>query len=166
MIFISIGVILVPVKLGRSQNKVFQSGLVERSGAHCVHSLGYHLVWCTKYRHPVLVGEPYLFVKHLLTQVCQANDFGLVSVEVMPDHVHLFVQLSPCDCVPDVVRLFKSTTAVAVFSQFPELKGKRFWGSGLWSRGYYVSTVGKLDEEVVKRYVDGQLSKPYKVSHE
>lgn len=151
--------------LGSSKNQVCQRGLMERSGAHCVSCLGYHLAWCTKYRHPVLVGPVENFVRRFLVQVCQANDWGLVSLEVMPDHVHLFVQLDPSDCLPDVVRVFKSTSAVAVFAAFPKLKGQRFWGSGLWSRGYYAGTVGSVDTEVVKKYIDGQKKKEYKVSH-
>lgn len=153
------------VNLGPSRNKVFQSSLVMRSSSHCVSCLGYHLVWCTKYRHPVLVGSVENFVRRFLVRVCQANDWGLVSVEVMPDHVHLFVQLSPSDALPDVVRVFKSTSAVAMFAAFPELKGQRFWGSGLWSRGYFAGTVGMVGMETVRNYIEGQHKKPYIPAH-
>lgn len=153
------------IDLGSCHNKVWQRALVDRSSSHCVSRLGYHLVWCTKYRHPVLVGRVEGFVRRFLVQVCQANDWGLLALEVMPDHVHLFVQLEPSDSIPDVVRLFKSTSAVAVFAAFPELKGQRFWGSGLWSRGYYVGTVGDVGTDTVRGYVESQHKRPYKVSH-
>ena len=77
----------------------------------------------------------------------------------MPDHVHIFVQIHPTDTPVNVVKTLKSTTAIAVFCRFPELKKQKFWGSGLWSRGTYYGSVGQISQETVQRYIENQKSK-------
>lgn len=59
----------------------------------------------------------------------------------------------------DIVRTLKSISAVGIFTRFPQLKGKKFWGTGLWSKGYYVGTVGDMSEDVVCKYIDSQHEK-------
>lgn len=131
----------------------------EKTTAHSVYKIGFHLVWVTKFRHPVLVGEVELAVKRILSQTCVAYGWELHNCEVMPDHVHMFVGFPPTQAPSEAVKALKSISAVHVFHQFPYVKQKKFWGTGLWSKGAYYGTVGDMSEEVVKRYIDSQKSK-------
>ena len=123
---------------------------------HCVHQLGLHLIWCTKYRHKVLVGMVEIEVKRIIAETCSIYGWIVHSVEVMPDHVHLFTQINPSVTPLQVASTLKSITAIQVFTLFPQLKGKKFWGSGLWSKSTYYGAVGQVNDEIIKKYIDGQ----------
>ena len=126
------------------------------SDDHNENMIGYHLVWCTKYRHEILKDGADVVAKHVIAQTCADNGWSIRGLEVMPDHVHLFIQAHPTDRPCDIVRLLKSTSAVAVFHSFPKLKGQKFWGNGLWDRGTYYGSVGDVSQETVQRYISEQ----------
>jgi len=76
----------------------------------------------------------------------------------MPDHIHLFVSAPPYIAPTEIVKTLKSITANKVFRTFKNLKSKKFWGSGLWSKGYYVGTAGTVTAETIQRYIQEQKS--------
>lgn len=100
-------------------------------GAHCVFSCLFHIVWCVKYSHPVLVGGVRECCVGAIVRACGERDWVVVALEVMPDHVHVLVGLFPSVAVSDAVRVLKSVSCRNVFMTFPNLKQERFWGSGL-----------------------------------
>ncbi len=126
---------------------------------HSVHSIGSHIVWCTKFRHPILVDSVEVLVKKTIGETCSEYGWKCRTVEIMPDHVHLFVQISPTDSLSCVARTLKSITAIAIFCSFPMLKGNKFWGSGLWSRGTYYGSVGNCSQEIIVKYIESQKQK-------
>ncbi len=67
----------------------------------------------------------------------------LKAIEVMPEHVHLFLEASPDEAPSMIARTLKSISAVHIFTAFPKLKERKFWGSGLWSRGCYTGVSGQ-----------------------
>jgi putative transposase len=127
-----------------------------RKNAGAVFSLKYHLVWCPKYRRPVLTGAVEARLRQLLTQ--KAGDLGMAvhALEVMPDHVHLFVEADPTRCVAEVVNRLKGFTSHVLREEFPALRSRL---PTLWSRSYYAGTVGHVSEATVKRYVENQKGK-------
>ena len=135
------------------------SKLEEWHDNHSVSMIGYHIVWCTEYRKPVLKDGVDVIVKQTIAQTCTDNEWALRSIEVMPDHVHMFIQVHPADSPVNVVKTLKSTSAIAAFCTFPDLKGKKFWGCGLWSRGCYYGSVGQISQETVERYIEMQKKK-------
>lgn len=129
------------------------------SDAHSTNIIGIHIVWCTKFRHPVMKDGVDVIVKQSIAQTCADNDWKVIDMEVMPDHIHIFIQIHPSDTPSNVVKILKSTSAIAVFYSFPNLKGQKFWGSGLWSRGTYYGSVGQISQDTIIKYIDGQKTK-------
>jgi len=123
------------------------------SSKNSKHRLGYHIIFCPKYRHQVFNDRIGIDLRQIIAQTCAANDWILHEIEVMPDHVHLFLQLGPEQSLSSVVQCIKSVSAVYMFTRFPELKKQKFWGSGLWSKGTYYSTVGNISEDAVRQYI-------------
>ena len=124
-----------------------------------VHELGLHIVFCTKYRKQVLTGVVEIECKHILAQTCAEYGWTLEALEIMLDHIHIFIQVGPEDRPTDIVKALKSISAVYLFAKFPALKGRAFWGSGLWSPGTYYGSVGQVTQETIKRYIEDQKGK-------
>lgn len=123
-----------------------------------VYQIGYHLVWCTKYRKPVLKEEIETSMRELLLQIAQDNNFAIESMEIMPDHIHLFVTATPNHLIADMIKALKGVSARFLFKKHPELK-QHLYGGHLWNPSYYVGTVGQISEENIKRYIDTQKTK-------
>ncbi|NER45957.1 MAG: IS200/IS605 family transposase [Symploca sp. SIO1A3] len=126
------------------------------SSSHAKHCLGYHIIWTPKYRHQVLEGAVEVELKRILGEVCKTYDWILHAIEVMPDHVHIFVQADHTTAPVEIAKTMKSISAVHIFSKFKDLKRRKFWGSGMWSDGTYYSSVGHISEDAVKKYIETQ----------
>ncbi len=125
------------------------------TGAHTKHRLRVHLVWIPKYRKRVLRGKIAARVKQLLHQASIVNRWMLAEVSVSEDHVHILIQISPRESVAEVVKILKGGTSKVVRAEFPELE-EFLWGDSLWADGYFAETVGKVDEEVIQKYIKDQ----------
>ena len=125
-----------------------------KSLAHVVWDCKYHIVLVPKYRYKVFEKEVKVAVRDELKKLCLWLRIPIVEGHVTEDHVHLCVAIPPKLTVAEVVGTLKGKTAIRMFNKFPELR-KRYWGSHFWSRGYYVSTVGR-NEEVIKEYIRNQ----------
>lgn len=124
--------------------------------AGAVFSLKYHVVWCPKYRRSVLVKPVDARLKALLRQKAEELDLTIHVMEVMPDHVHLFVEGGPTICVAEIVNGLKGFTSHTLREEFPFLKSRL---PTLWSRSYYAGSVGSVSEAVVRKYIEGQKGK-------
>lgn len=128
------------------------------SGNHCKYLIQYHIIWCPKFRYCVL-DDVEGTLKQILHRICQKYGYQVKALEVMSDHIHIFIDcpqtVAPCD----VVRTLKSRTAVELFQAYPELK--RFYArcGSLWSRGYFISSVGTISSATVQKYIEEQKSK-------
>ncbi|MBU8839054.1 IS200/IS605 family transposase [Mycolicibacterium goodii] len=118
-----------------------------------VCSLGLHLVWCPEYRRRVLAGRVADRCAELLSQVAAERGWEIVTCEVMPDHVHLFVRVGPTDAPAEVVRAFKARTARVLRAEFPYLHRLT---KVLWSPSYFAAPVGYVSESTLRRYVEHQ----------
>lgn len=133
--------------------------LKEIHSKHAVHKLGYHLVFTTKYRKSILKDGVDVILKNIIGETCVAYGWIIHALEIMPDHVHLFLQVSHTDCICDVVKTLKSISAVKIFSEVEGLKKKHFWGSGLWSDGTFYATTGDVSAETIKKYIEEQKTR-------
>ena len=116
----------------------------------------YHIVWIPRYRYKVLVNG---VDEYLLTKMEEVRkrypEIEYVERNIRPDHVHVVVSFPPKYSISKVVQIIKSNTGRALWDKFEFLQ-KRYYGrGGIWSTGYFVSTVG-LDEKVIRRYVKYQ----------
>jgi putative transposase len=123
-----------------------------RKTATTVSLINYHFVFCPRYRRKVLVDQVEARFKELVLQLCTENDWLLVAMEVMPDHVHLFVNVLPTDSPADMMAKLKGATSRYLRQEFNHLKHL----PSLWTRSYFVSTAGSVSAETVKRYVEEQ----------
>lgn len=120
-----------------------------------VYQIGYHLVWCVKYRKQILTGQIAEDMRELLQKISNDNNFTIEELEVMPDHVHLFVTATPNHLIADMVKALKGVSARFLFKKHPDLKNQ-LWGGHLWNPSYYVGTIGHISEETVKKYIESQ----------
>ena len=130
------------------------SQYAKNSGA--VFSLKYHLVWCPKYRRPVLEGAIEERLREVLESVRAEHGWTIHVLEVMPDHVHLFIESDPIYSVAEIVNRLKGASSRILRSEFPALRSRL---PTLWSRSYYASTVGAVSDAVVRRYIESQKGK-------
>ena len=126
------------------------------SSNHAVFSLGYHIIWCPKSRRAVLEDVVAIELKRIIAETCSVYGWELREIAVLPDHVHIFVQANHLTAPVEIAKTLKSISAVHLFHLFPKLKGRKFWGSGLWSRGAYYATVGHLSEDAIRHYLESQ----------
>jgi putative transposase len=128
-------------------------------GAHTVLELQYHFVWKTKYSYPVLRGDIALRLRDLIKEVCERQQMKVVRGNVRANHVQVLIS-APSHLSPaKMAQYLKGRTAYKLMREFSELR-KRYWGSHLWGRGYFCSTVGAVTEETIKRYIENQSDEP------
>ncbi|GJM56234.1 IS200/IS605 family transposase [Granulimonas faecalis] len=124
-----------------------------KSNNNVVYSCRYHVVFCPKYRRAVLVDGVDVRFKEIAAQVASELSFEVVEMEVMPDHVHLLLDVDPQLGVHRAVKRIKGRTSHDLRSEFPWLKSRI---PSLWTNSYFVSTVGGAPLAAVKRYIEAQ----------
>jgi putative transposase len=123
----------------------------------CVYQIGYHIVFCTKYRARVLSGKVAHELERILYAIAKEYGFEVRHLALGEDHVHVFISAPPHVSISFIVKWVKGITARKIFVKHPELKRKLHRGH-LWNPSYYAGTVGEISEETVKRYIESQKS--------
>ena len=124
-----------------------------KANNNIVYSCKYHVVWCPKYRRKVLVDGVDSRLKELITQICQEIQADIIEMEIMPDHLHLLIEVDPQFGIHKAIKLIKGKTSRILRQEFPYLKTKL---PTLWTNSYFVSTVGGAPLSVIKEYVANQ----------
>ena len=124
-----------------------------KSNLNVVYSCKYHIVWCPKYRRKVLVDGVDDRLKALIRSICKERGFNLIEMEIMPDHVHLLMEVDPQFGVHKAVKLIKGTTSHILRQEFPWLRSRI---PSLWTNSYFVSTVGGAPLSAIKEYIENQ----------
>ena len=127
-------------------------------GRGYVYNLQYHIIWCTKYRHPVLVNGIDEDCKEMLKEIAEDYRFTINAIEVMPEHIHLLVKCSPQFCIPSMMKIMKGNIARKLFIKHPELKDS-LWGGHLWNPSYCILTVSERSTEQITEYINSQKDK-------
>jgi putative transposase len=124
-----------------------------KSNNNIVYSCKYHIVWCSKYRRKVLVDEVELRLKEIIASVCEEKEVELLEMEVMPEHVHLLLDVDPQYGIHRVVKALKGQSSRELRKEFSHLTTKL---PTLWSNSYFVSTSGGAPLEQIKAYIQSQ----------
>jgi putative transposase len=124
-----------------------------KSNNNVVYSCKYHVVWCPKYRRSVLVNGIDARLKEIIQSVCAESDAEVLELEVMPEHVHLLVEVDPQYGIHRLVRAIKGRSSRLLRLEYPWLRSRL---PTLWTNSYFVSTVGGAPLEVVKQYIENQ----------
>jgi len=121
-----------------------------------VYNLGYHIIWCPKYRKPVLVGEVESRLTRLIHEKANELKCSVEKLEIMPDHVHMFIKTPPTLPVQFVVGQIKGYSSRILRSEFKHLKRRL---PCMWTRSYYAESIGHISKETVRRYIENQKNK-------
>ena len=115
-----------------------------KSNAHCYSDLIYHIVFCPKFRARALLASDQTMFDREFRHVIWAHEGTVLELAIMPDHVHLLVELPPTAYIPKVISDLKIQTS-RYFAVHP-----------FWSRGYYIASIGHASDVVVKTYIRNQ----------
>ena len=118
-----------------------------------VFNIGYHLIWCPKYRRKILVGPIAQKLEMLLREKAKHISVTIEKIEIMHDHVHLFVKTDPTNSPHYIVQQFKGYTSRLLRQEFSSLRSRL---PTLWTRSYFCESVGHISESTVKRYIENQ----------
>ncbi len=130
--------------------------------SHTIYECKYHLVFCPKYRRPILKDEIREYVRGEIGNLLrQKEGIEIIEMNVQSDHIHLIVWIPPKYAVSAIMGYLKGKLAIRLLQKYERL-GKQFWGRHLWGRGYCVSTIG-IDEQRIREYVQWQEKKEQEI---
>ena len=122
--------------------------------SHTRWSCQYHIVFIPKYRKKIMYGRVREDVREILRTLCNYKKVEIIEGAVCSDHVHICVSIPPKLSVSEFVVYLKGKSALMIHDKPPELTNK--WNREFWTRGYYVTTIGNMNEETVRKYIAEQ----------
>jgi len=126
-----------------------------QSNYNVVYECRYHVVFCPKRRKNVLVGNIAKRLKEIINDVCSKISVKVSAMEIMPDHIHLALEVDPQFGINNVVKKIKGVSSRYLRQEFPELLKL----PSLWTNSYFVSTFGDVSQEKLLEYIKEQWQK-------
>ena len=134
--------------------------MIEKEYASINHSkflLKYHIIFVCKYRQKILIGNIATCVKNILIDIANKSDFRIEVIETDKDHVHILVNSDPTVSPLQIVRRLKQESTKRLWLLYPEILRKWFYRERtLWTDGYFVSSIGNVSQETVRKYIESQ----------
>ena len=125
----------------------------QRSNGHSVSRLTAHIVWVTKYRRKVLLGDIKHRCRSILIQICDSEDVVILKGVVSSDHIHMHIDYRPSQNISSLVKLLKGRSSRKLQMEFPELK-QQYWGRHFWAIGYGCWSTGNITDEMLNEYLE------------
>ena len=125
-------------------------------GRGYVYSIQYHVVWCVKYRHEILIGRLDEFLRCILQRIANDNGFQITELNTDKDHVHLLLDCKPQHYIPNIIKALKGASGRALMKEFGDELRSELWGGHIWNPSYYIATVSESTEEQVRAYIQSQ----------
>ena len=132
----------------------------ENSLAHTKWMCKYHIVFTPKYRRKVIYNQYKEDIRDIIKQLCGYKGVEIIEGHLMPDHIHMLVSIPPKISVSSFMGYLKGKSTLMIYDRHPELQSK--WDKAFWARGYYVSTIGNITEEAIKKYIREQAEESRK----
>lgn len=126
-------------------NYIYKKGIVYKNQ--------YHIIFCPKYRRKVLIDNIALDLKNILYQIAEDKEVEIKALEIMPDHVHMFIEIDPRLMLHKVIKDFKGISSRILREKYPSLKSRL---PSLWTRSCFSCTIGHISEETIKNYIENQ----------
>ena len=123
-----------------------------RHNRHSVSLMNFHFVWISRRRRKVLIGEVATRLEEVIKEVSSELSLNILAIEIMPDHVHLFVSCPPSIAADQIMFRIKGRSSRVLRKEFPHLLKM----PSMWTRSYFVSTAGNVSTETIKRYIAEQ----------
>ena len=124
-----------------------------KHGRGYVYDLYYHIVWCVKYRHKILLNDIKDDLIDIIKNICINNNYELVEINIDLDHVHLFIGLSPQDSISVVMKTLKGVSARLLNSKHKNELSKVLDDGHIWSPSYYIATTSDNIMDNIKKYI-------------
>lgn len=118
-----------------------------QSLSHSRYNCTYHIVFISKYRRKVMFGNLRKEVGKILGKVCKMEGITILKAATLPDHVHMYVSISPKESVAKAVGRIKGKSALTLFDRYPKYRER--YNRHFWARGYYYETVGNVNENTI-----------------
>lgn len=128
-------------------------------GRGYVYSIQYHIVWCVKYRRKVLTSDIEKDFYNILYKIAEDNNFEILECNGEADHVHLLINCTPQNYIPDMLKALKGVSARLLMKKYGNDLKKFLYGGHLWNPSYYIATVSENTEEQIKQYIQNQKEK-------
>lgn len=125
-------------------------------GRGYVYSLQYHIVWCVKYRHKILIHEVENKLEEILNAIAIRENFQILECNTDKDHIHLLINCSPQHYIPSIVQKLKGVSSRLLMKEFGATLKKKLWGGNLWNPSYFVATLSENTEEQIRKYIKNQ----------
>jgi len=122
---------------------------------HHVYLMNYHLIFCPKRRRPILIDKVKDRLMQIIKDKAKQINVDIIALEIMPDHVHIFVSASPIILAHKIIKTFKGVSSNVLRKEFAHLLKL----PSLWTHSYFVSTAGNISNETIKRYIEAQSKK-------
>ena len=124
--------------------------------SHATYNCAYHFIWCPKYRRKVLINGVDIRLKELLIEKATEHGWAIEKMEIMPDHLHIFIKTTPNDSPVFIISQLKGYTSFVLRNEFQWLKSRL---PTLWTRSYYVESIGHISEDIIKKYIEDQKTR-------
>ena len=126
---------------------------VYKSNRHITYMCKYHIIWCPKYRRPVLINGVDKKLKQIIVDVCKETGSELLEMEIMFDHVHLLAEIDPQLGAHRFIKKVKGRSSRLLRNEFQFLRSKL---PTLWTHSYFIATMGGAPLDIIKQYVERQ----------
>ena len=124
-----------------------------KSNKNIIYSCKYHIIWCTKFRRDLLKEQVDIDLKNIILEISKKLKVEVIEIEIMPDHVHLLVDVDPQFGVHKYIKNVKGASSKLLRDKYKELRSRV---PTLWTNSYFISTVGGVTLDVVKKYIEDQ----------
>jgi len=121
---------------------------------YSIYNLNYHIVWIPKYRRKLFTGQMELRLGEIIRESCIRNNISVLALEIMPDHIHLFVSAPPRWSPSEIVNIIKGYSSRKMRQEFSQLK--KMIKDELWTRTYFIGSAGTVTKETIKKYIAEQ----------